>query len=81
MTLEDLRRRGIEYVDFRLAKPIRESPEYAVTRRLHSDGTVEILPEYQVFTAPPIGERHAFHAYGEKAVGRVNNPKKRSESA
>lgn len=81
LTLEDLRRRGIEHVDFRLAKPIRESPEYAVTRRLHSDGTVEILPEYQVFTAPPIGERHVFHAYGEKAVCRVNNPKKRSESA
>lgn len=70
LTTEDLRRRGIEHVDFRLTKPIRESPEYVVTRRLHSDGTVEFLPEYQVFTAPPIGERHVFHAYGEKAVGR-----------
>lgn len=69
LTPEDLRRRGIGYVDFRLTKPIRSSVEYAVTRRLHGDGTVEIIPDYQVFTAPPIGERHMFHAYGEKAVG------------
>lgn len=65
---EDLRRRGIEHVDLRLNKPIRNCLEYSVTRRIHSDGTVEILPEYQVFTAPPVGERHLFHAYGEKAV-------------
>lgn len=69
LTLEDLRRRGIEHVDFRLTKPIRGSVEYTVTRRLHADGTAEILPEYQVFNAPPIGERHMFHVYGEKAVG------------
>lgn len=70
LTLEDLRRRGIEHVDFRLTKPIRGSVEYTVTRRLHADGTAEILPEYQVFNAPPIGERHMFHVYGEKAVGK-----------
>ena len=65
---EDLRRRGIPYVDFRLNKPIRSSLEYSLTRRIHSDGRIELLPEYQVFTAPPVGERHLFHAYGEKAV-------------
>ena len=70
LTLEDLRRRGIEHVDFRLTKPIRGSVEYTVTRRLHADGTAEILPEYQVFNAPPIGERHMFHVYGEQAVGK-----------
>lgn len=69
LTLEDLRRRGIEHVDFRLTKPIRGSVEYAVTRRLYGDGTVEIIPDYQVFSTPPIGERHMFHVYGEKAVG------------
>ena len=69
LTLEDLRRRGIHHVDFRLTKPIRGSIEYTVTRRLHADGTVEIIPDYQVFSAPPIGERHMFHVYGEKAVG------------
>ena len=68
LTPEDLRRRGVGHVDFRLAKPIRDSVEYTVARRLHSDGTVEILPEYQVFQAPPVGERHVFHVYGEKAV-------------
>lgn len=69
LTPEDLRRRGIEHVDFRLTKPIRSSVECAVTRRLHADGTVDFLPEYQVFSAQPIGERHMFHVYGEKAVG------------
>lgn len=68
LTPEDLRRRGIGHVDFRLTKPIRGSIEYTVTRRLHADGTVEIIPDYQVFSAPPIGERHMFHVYGEKAV-------------
>ena len=68
LTPEDLRRRGIEHVDFRLTKPIRSSMECTVTRRLHADGTVEIVPDYQVFSAPPIGERHMFHVYGEKAV-------------
>ena len=68
LTLDDLRRRGIEHVDFRLSKPIRNSLEYTLVRRLHSDGTVELLPEYQVFSALPIGERHLFHAYGEKAA-------------
>ena len=70
LTPEDLRRRGIEHVDFRLTKPIRDSVEYTFTRRLHSDGQVEILPEYEVFSAPPVGERHLFHVYGEKAVNR-----------
>lgn len=70
LTTEDLRRRGIEHVDFRLVKPIRESQEYVVTRRLHSDGAVELLPEYQVYQSPPIGERHMFHVYGEKAVAK-----------
>ena len=70
LTQEDLRRRGIEYVDFRLTKPIRNSVEYTLTRRLHSDGRVEFLPEYTVFPAPPVGERHLFHVYGEKAVNR-----------
>lgn len=69
LTPEDLRRRGIEHVDFRLTKPIRGSIEYTITRRIHAGGTVELLPEYQVFTSPPVGERHMFHAYGEKAVG------------
>lgn len=68
LTPEDLRRRGIDHVDFRLTKPIRNSVEYAVTRRLHADGAVEILPDYQVFSAAPTGERHMFHIYGEKAV-------------
>ena len=68
LTPEDLRRRGIEHVDFRINRPIRNSLEHSVTRRLHSDGTVELLPEYQVFQAPPVGERHVFHVYGEKAV-------------
>ncbi len=68
LTPEDLRRRGIRHVDFRLTKPIRDSVEYTVARRLHSDGTVEILPAYQVFQKPPVGERHLFHVYGEKAV-------------
>lgn len=72
LTPEDLRRRGIEHVDFRLTKPIRGSTEYTVTRRLHGDGTVEMIPEYQVFTDPPVGERHMFHAYGEKAAGGHN---------
>ena len=67
LTPEDLRRRGIEHVDFRLTKPIRNSVEFTLTRRLHSDGTVELLPEYEVFSAPPVGERHLFHVYGEKA--------------
>lgn len=70
LTPEDLRRRGIEHVDFRLNKPIRNSMESIVVRRLHSDGTVELLHEYQVFPAPPVGERHLFHVYGEKAVSR-----------
>lgn len=65
---EDLCRRGIEHVDFRLTKPIRGSVEYNVIRRLHSDGTVEIIPEYQVFPVAPIGERHMFNVYGEKAA-------------
>lgn len=69
LTLEDLRRRGIAYVDFHMNKPIRSSVEYAVIRRLHADGTVEIIPDYQVFGDLPTGERHMFHAYGEKAVG------------
>jgi len=68
LTPEDLRRRGIGHVDSRLTKPIRSSMECTVTRRLHADGTVEIIPDYQVFSAPPIGERHMFHVYGEKAV-------------
>lgn len=68
LTPEELRRRGIEHVDFRLTKPIRNSVEYTVVRRLHGDGTVELLPEYQVFSRKPVGERHMFHAYGEKAV-------------
>lgn len=67
---EDLRRRGIGYVDFRLTKPIRSSLEYVTVRRLHSDGTVELLPEYEVFTAPAVGGRHMFHVYGEKAVAK-----------
>lgn len=67
---EDLRRRGIESVDFRLTKPIRNSMESVVVRRLHSDGRAEILPEYRVFSDPPVGERHLFHVYGEKAVNR-----------
>lgn len=49
-------------------KPIRGSVEYNVIRRLHSDGTVEIIPEYQVFPVAPIGERHMFNVYGEKAA-------------
>ena len=61
-----------EHVDFRLNKPIRNSLEYSYTRRLHSDGRVEILPEYEVFSAPPVGERRLFHVYGEKAVSRNN---------
>lgn len=65
---DDLRRRGIEHVDFRLNKPIRNSLEYSYTRRLHSDGRVEPLYEYRVFSAPPVGERHVFNTYGEKAV-------------
>lgn len=72
LTPEDLRRRGIEHVDFRLIKPIRSSMEYCLVRRLHRDGRVELLPEYQVFSAPPVGERHLFHVYGEKAVTRNN---------
>ena len=70
LTPEDLRRRGIPNVDFRLTKPIRGSMEYTLTRRLHSDGRVELLHEYQAFPAPPVGERHLFHVYGEKAVSR-----------
>lgn len=70
LTPEDLRRRGIEHVDFRLTKPIRDSVEYSLVRRLHRDGRVELLHEYQVFQAPPVGERHLFHVYGEKAVNR-----------
>lgn len=65
---EDLRIRGVEHVDFRLNKPIRNSLEYSYTRRLHSDGRVEPLYEYRVFSAPPVGERHVFNTYGEKAV-------------
>ncbi len=65
---EDLRRRGIGHVDFRLNKPIRNSLEYSYTRRLHSDGRVEQIYDYQVFSAPPVGERHVFNTYGEKAV-------------
>ncbi len=68
LTPEDLRRRGIGHVDFRLNKPIRNSLEYSYTRRLHSDGRVEQLYEYRVFSAPPVGERHVFNTYGEKAV-------------
>lgn len=68
LTPEDLRRRGIEHVDFRLNKPIRNSLEYSYTRRLHSDGRVEPIYDYQVFSAPPVGERHVFNTYGEKAV-------------
>ncbi len=68
LTPEDLRRRGVEHVDFWLNKPIRNSLEYSYTRRLHSDGRVEPLYEYQVFSAPPVGERHIFNTYGEKAV-------------
>lgn len=65
---EDLRKRGVEHVDLRLNKPIRNSLEYSLTRRVHSDGRIELLPEYQVFSAPPVGERHIFNVYGEKAV-------------
>ena len=72
LTPEDLRRRGIEHVDFRLTKPIRNSTEQAFIRRLHSDGKVVLLYDYQVFPAPPVGERHLFHVYGEKAVNRNN---------
>ena len=72
LTPGDLRRRGVEHVDFRLTKPIRNSVEHTFTRRLHSDGRVEILPEYEVFSAPPVGERRLFHVYGEKAVSRNN---------
>ena len=68
LTSEGLRRRGIEHVDFRINKPIRNSPEYSVTRRLHSDGRVEQIYDYRVFSAPPVGERHVFNTYGEKAV-------------
>lgn len=68
LDVEDLRRRGIPYVDFRLVRPIRSTLEYVITRRLHSDGRVEVLPEYQVFQSPPIGGRHMFNVYGEKAV-------------
>lgn len=68
LSLSDLRRRGVEHVDFRLNKPIRNSLEYSYTRRLHSDGRVEPLYEYRVFSAPPVGERHIFNTYGEKAV-------------
>ena len=68
LSLSDLRRRGVEHVDFRLNKPIRNSLEYSYTRRLHSDGRVEPLYEYRVFSAPPVGERHVFNTYGEKAV-------------
>lgn len=76
LTPEDLRQRGIEHVDLSLNKPIRNSLEYSVTRRLHSDGRVELLPEYQVFSRPPVGERHMFHVYGEKAVANIKNNKK-----
>ena len=68
LTPEALRRRGIGHVDFRLNKPIRNSLEYSYTRRLHSDGTVEQIYDYRVFSAPPVGERHVFNTYGEKAV-------------
>lgn len=68
LSLSDLRRRGVEHVDFRLNKPIRNSLEYSYTRRLHSDGRVEPIYDYQVFSAPPVGERHIFNTYGEKAV-------------
>ena len=72
LTPGDLRRRGVEHVDFRLTKPIRNSVEHTFTRRLHSDGRVEILPDDEVFSAPPVGERRLFHVYGEKAVSRNN---------
>lgn len=65
---EDLRRRGVGHVDFKLNKPVRNSLEYSLTRRVHSDGRVELLPDYRVFSAPPVGERHIFNVYGEKAV-------------
>lgn len=73
LTPEDLRRRGIPYVDFRLTKFLRGSVEYEIVRRLHGDGTVEILPEYQVFSQEPVGERHMFHPYGEKAVAKQDS--------
>lgn len=65
---EDLRRRGIMYVDFRLTKPVRESMEYSVTRRLYADGHAELFPDYQVYDKLPVGERHVFNVYGEKAT-------------
>lgn len=67
---DGLRRRGVPYVDFRISKPIRNSQEFCKTRRLYADGRVEFLAEYQVFDAPPVGERHVFSTYGEKAVNR-----------
>lgn len=73
LTPDGLRRRGVGHVDFRLTKPIRDSVEYSLVRRLHSDGSVELLYEYQVFQTPPMGERHLFHVYGEKAVARNNH--------
>lgn len=66
----ELRVRGIEHVDFTLTKQIRDSTEFVMVRRLHADGTVELLPQYQVFSAPPVGERHMFNVYGEKAVAK-----------
>lgn len=72
LTPEDLRRRGVGHVDFRLTKPIRNSTEFVVVRRLHAGGRIEVLPEYQVFDTPPVGERHMFHVYGEKAVNHTD---------
>lgn len=68
LNADGLRARGIDHVDFRVSKPIRNSMEYVTTRRLFSDGRVEYLPEFEVFSGSPAGERHLFHVYGEKAL-------------
>lgn len=68
LTLEDLRLRGIEHIDFEVSKPIRSSTEFVKKLRVHSDGRTEYIDVYNVYTKPPTGEGHLYSAYGEKAV-------------
>lgn len=68
LTPEQLRRRGIAYVDAELFKPARQSAAWAGVRRLYADGRTEMLYRYCVFAAPPVAERHMFSVYGEKAA-------------
>lgn len=67
LTIKELREQCVPYVDMEICSYIRSSYRYKIIHRIHSDGTIEKIPVYQIFDKDPVGEFHVFNTFGEKA--------------